>query len=103
MSRNGRGRVAKHAFTLLSNRVKLCNYSPRIRVHPVDQKLARWVELYEQLKLARARLKAAAGEPEAVRAELTEQVHSLQRQCGVALDELQAEYARMKDPGNSTR
>ena len=70
-------------------------------MHRVDQKLAKWVELYEQLKSARARLKAAAGEPAPVRAELTEQVHDLQRQCGVALDELQAEYARMKGSGSS--
>lgn len=72
-------------------------------MHRVDQKLAKWTELYERLKVARARLREAASEADSVQADLKMEVQLLQRQCGAALDELQAEYARMKDGGDSTK
>jgi hypothetical protein len=49
-------------------------------------------------------LKDAAGEAESVQADLKMEVQLLQRQCGAALDELEAEFARMKDGlGDSIR
>lgn len=71
-------------------------------MYRIDQKLAKWTELYERLKAARTRLKEAADQPETAQADLKAQVQLLQRQCGAALDELQAEYARMKD-GDSVK
>ena len=67
----------------------------------VDEKLAKWQEQYEQLKVARARLKEAIEKPGPVPAHLTEEVERLFRSCGVALDELNAEYKRLKDTHNS--
>ncbi|HSH90939.1 MAG TPA: hypothetical protein VK996_13215 [Ramlibacter sp.] len=71
-------------------------------MHRIDAKLAKWNELYGQLKEARARYKD--GPPEA-RADLKAEVELLQRQCGAALDELQAEYAKLKigDSGTDSR
>jgi hypothetical protein len=62
----------------------------------VEAKLAKWAELYERLKEARSRLKAATAGPGPVPQDLKEEVELLQHQCTVALDELNAEYARLK-------
>jgi len=70
-------------------------------VNRVDEKLAKWQEQYELLKLARARLKEAMAKPDPVPAELKDEVERLHRACGAALDELNAEYKRLKDGGDS--
>ena len=71
-------------------------------MHKVDAKLAKWNELYGRLKEARERYKAAPAE---ARPDLKVEVDLLQRQCGAALDELQAEYAKLKigDSGADSR
>ena len=60
----------------------------------VEAKLAEWAELYGQLQAARARLKVAKAPGVRVSSDLEVDVLDLQRKCGVALDELNAEYAR---------
>lgn len=70
-------------------------------VNRIDKKLAQWQEQYELLKLARARLKEAMARPGPVPAELKDEVERLHRTCGTALEELNAEYKRMKDGGDS--
>lgn len=67
----------------------------------VDEKLAKWQEQYELLKVARARLKEAMAQPGPVPGELKDEVERLHRACGAALDELNAEYKRLKDGGDS--
>lgn len=67
----------------------------------VDRKLAEWLAQYELLKVARARLKEAMATTEPVPAELKNEVDRLLRTCGAALDELNAEYKRLKDGGDS--
>jgi uncharacterized coiled-coil DUF342 family protein len=62
----------------------------------LEAKLAKWTELYGRLKNARARLKLSIEDASPQRDERQAEVHELQRLCGQALDELQAEYARMK-------
>jgi hypothetical protein len=71
-------------------------------MHKVDAKIAKWNELYGQLKAARDRLKEAVADN---RPALKADVDSLQRQCGAALDDLQAEYAKLKigDSGADSR
>jgi hypothetical protein len=70
-------------------------------VNRVDQKLAKWQQQYELLKAARAKLKEAMAAPGPVPAELKDEVDRLHRLCGTALDELNAEYQRLKDGGDS--
>ena len=74
-------------------------------VNRVDAKLAKWTELYGQLKEARTRLKEALQQPGPEPVALKAEVDRLQRACGEALDELQAEFARMKagDSGSDSR
>lgn len=72
-----------------------------VSVNRVDRKLAEWQTQYELLKVARARLKEAMATPDPVPAELKDEVDRLLRTCGVALDELNAEYKRLKDGGDS--
>lgn len=71
----------------------------------VDSRLAKWTELYGQLKGARTRLKEALEGPKPVPADLKAEVDRLQRACGVALDELQAELGRLRagDSGRDSR
>ena len=71
-------------------------------MHRVDAKIAKWNELYAQLKVARTKLKEATPDE---RAALKSEVEHLQRQCGAALDELQAEYIKLKtgDSGSDSR
>jgi hypothetical protein len=70
-------------------------------VNRVDEKLAKWQQHYELLKVARARLKEAMATPGPVPSELKDEVDRLHRLCGAALDELNAEYKRLKDGGDS--
>jgi hypothetical protein len=67
----------------------------------VDQKLAKWQEQYELLKVARARLNDAMAKPGPVPIELKDEVERLHRTCDAALHELNAEYTRLKDGGGS--
>jgi hypothetical protein len=62
----------------------------------IDGKLANWTALYGRLKDARIRLKDAIELDVVAPIELQAEVNLLQTACGKALDELQAEYARMK-------
>lgn len=64
----------------------------------IEAKLATWSGLYERLKVARARIKEATERPGPVPKELQDEVQELQRKCGVALDDLNAAYARQKAP-----
>ena len=72
-------------------------------MHTLDAKMALWKEVYTQLKEARAKLKEARArnqdDPEIPH--LAFEVDRLNRACGVALDAMQAELARLKDGGNS--
>lgn len=61
----------------------------------VEAKLAAWTKAYEAMKAARARVKEAerlGPVPTPLRDELKE----CERECGVALDQLNAEYAKAK-------
>jgi hypothetical protein len=65
----------------------------------IEGKLATWMERYERLKEARSRLKKATAGPRPVPKGLKAEVELLQHRCNEALDELNAEYARLKkDP-----
>lgn len=61
----------------------------------VEAKLANWMGSFDQLQVARRRLKEAiaAGEDPAI-AQWQDEVARLRRLSGVALDELHAEYGR---------
>ena len=64
----------------------------------LDAKLALWREVYGQLKEARTAWKA-----DPTNLALKADVDRLQLACGVALDAMQAELARLKAGGDSTR
>ena len=67
-------------------------------MHTLDAKMALWREVYAQLKEARSASKA-----DPTNLALTAEVDRLQRACGVALDAMQTELARLKAGGDSTR
>jgi hypothetical protein len=60
-----------------------------------EEKLAKWTQLYSGLEEARGRLKALIARRGSGRSAVKKEVIALKRECGVALDELQAEYARV--------
>ncbi len=65
----------------------------------IEAKLAAWTAAYEKLKDVRARYKVAEAVPGPVPVPLKDELRECERQCGVALDELNAEYAKAKsDP-----
>ena len=64
---------------------------------PVDSNLARWVGLYDQLSLARARLKEAPAEPD-----LQDEVRRLTRMAGVALDRISQHQQAFQVSGGDT-
>ena len=72
-------------------------------MHALDAKMALWREVYAQLKDARERYKEARAKDDPAAADLAVEVDRLQRACGVALNAMQAELAKLKLPGDSTR
>lgn len=60
----------------------------------IDAKLAKWTALYEKLQDARSRLKVAEARRQKA-ADIREEIRDIERECGEALDEINAEYARM--------
>ena len=69
-------------------------------MHTLDAKMALWREVYAQLKDARERYKVARAKDEPT-ADLAVEVQRLQVACGVALNAMQAELAKLKTPGDS--
>lgn len=72
-------------------------------MHILDAKLVAWRKVYDELKEARARYKQALAMDAPTLSHLKAEVDRLQNACGIALDEMQAELARLKSGGDSTR
>ena len=70
-------------------------------MHILDAKMEAWRKVYAQLKDARIRYKAALAASDPAVPVLLAEVDLLQHRCGVALDEMQAELARVRDGGDS--
>lgn len=62
----------------------------------IEAKLAAWTAAYDRLKHVRARFKAAEALRGPVPTALQEEMRDCERRCGVALDELNAEYAKSR-------
>ena len=71
-------------------------------MHALDAKMALWREVYGQLKEARERYKEARSREDPAAAGLLADVDRLQRECGVALNAMQEELAKLKT-GDSIR
>ncbi len=65
-------------------------------MHRVDEKFARWTAIEALLNDAMKRLHEAMKIEGPVPPELLAEIARLQQECRVALDELNAEYARVK-------
>ncbi|MEZ0308866.1 MAG: hypothetical protein ACAH21_13140 [Ramlibacter sp.] len=66
-------------------------------MNPDDPNLANWLGLYDQLSLARMRLKEAPAEPD-----LQDEVRRLTRMAGVALDRISQEQQAVNVPAGRT-
>jgi hypothetical protein len=65
-------------------------------MHKLDERLADWMQAYQRLKDARARLKDAAATPLGAAEQLRDEVHRLQIEADAALQALQSEFDSLK-------
>lgn len=80
------------------------NSSTGTKVDDIEAAMAKWMALYDKLKEARAKLKAAMEQPGPVPAALNEEVRECERRCGAALNELNEAFAQNKGaPPPATR
>ena len=70
-------------------------------MHILDSKIEAWRVAYARMKDVRARYKEALSTEAPEAAALAAELDTCQLACGVALDAMQAELARLKDGGDS--